>query len=81
MTRKDERVMGFAEKIVEDAQKLGIELDECDFDMARVNQANMDDNYDRYEALIERYARKYGVKESLFEDWCTDQRILGVGRC
>lgn len=47
----------------------------------RVNRAYADEDYDRYERLIERYCQKFGFDGdySLFEDACTDARIRG--RC
>ena len=40
-----------------------------------------DEDYDRYERLIERYCQKFGFDGdySLFEDACTDARIFGYG--
>ena len=47
----------------------------------RVNRAYADEDYDRYERLIERYCQKFGFDGdySLFEDACTDARIFGHG--
>ena len=47
----------------------------------RVNRAYADEDYDRYERLIERYCQKFGFDGdySLFEDACTDARIFGYG--
>lgn len=45
----------------------------------RVNRAYADEDYDRYERLIERYCHRFGFDGdySLFEDACTDARIFG----
>lgn len=56
-------------------------MTEKERDMMRVNDAYMSEDYDLYEDLIERYARKHGVEAWQFEDDCTDARILGIGRC
>lgn len=47
----------------------------------RVNRAYADEDYDRYERLIERYCHRFGFDGdySLFEDACTDARIFGHG--
>ena len=47
----------------------------------RVNRAYADEDYDRYERLIERYCHRFGFAGdySLFEDACTDARIFGHG--
>ena len=47
----------------------------------RVNRAYADEDYDRYERLIERYCHRFGFDGdySLFEDACTDARIFGYG--
>ena len=59
----------------------------------RVNRAYADEDYDRYERLIERYCHRFGfdgdyslfedactdARISLFEDACTDARIFGHG--
>ena len=47
----------------------------------RVNRAYADEDYDRYERLIERYCQKFGFDGdySLFEDACTDARMFGHG--
>ena len=47
----------------------------------RVNRAYADEDYDRYERLIERYCQKFGFDGDygLFEDACTDARIFGHG--
>ena len=44
----------------------------------RVNRAYADEDYDRYERLIERYCQKFGFDGdySLFEDACTDARMF-----
>lgn len=43
--------------------------------------ARMDEDYDRYERLIERYCHRFGFDGDygLFEDACTDARIFGHG--
>ena len=40
-----------------------------------------DEDYDRYERLIERYCHRFGFDGDygLFEDACTDARIFGHG--
>ena len=47
----------------------------------RVNRAYADEDYYRYERLIERYCHRFGFDGdySLFEDACTDARIFGHG--
>ena len=47
----------------------------------RVNRAYADEDYDRYERLIERYCHRFGFDGDygLFEDACTDARIFGYG--
>ena len=47
----------------------------------RVNRAYADEDYDRYERLIERYCHRFGFDGDygLFEDACTDARIFGHG--
>lgn len=46
-----------------------------------MNRAYADEDYDRYERLIERYCHRFGFDGdySLFEDACTDARIFGHG--
>lgn len=41
----------------------------------RVNRAYADEDYDRYERLIERYCHRFGFDGdySLFEDACADE--------
>lgn len=58
-----------------------IDQKQLDSDMTRVAEAYEAGDYDRYEVLIERYARKYKIDEGLFEDWCTDHRLFGAGCC
>lgn len=48
-------------------------------DIARVNEAYMAEDYDLYEALLQRYARKHGKPAWQFEDDCTDARLFGPG--
>ena len=45
----------------------------------RVNRAYADEDYDRYERLIERYCHRFGFDGDygLFEDACTDARLFG----
>ena len=47
----------------------------------RVNRAYADEDYDRYERLIERYCHRFGFDGDygLFEDACTDARMFGHG--
>ena len=47
----------------------------------RVNRAYVDEDYDRYERLIERYCQRVGFDGDygLFEDACTDARLFGHG--
>lgn len=47
----------------------------------RVNRAYADEDYDRYERLIERYCHRFGFDGDygLFEDACTDARLFGHG--
>lgn len=47
----------------------------------RVNRAYADEDYDRYERLIERYCQRFGFDGDygLFEDACTDARLFGHG--
>lgn len=47
----------------------------------RVNRAYADEDYDRYERLIERYCHRFGFDGDygLFEDACTDARLFGLG--
>lgn len=46
-----------------------------------VNRAYADEDYDRYERLIERYCQRFGFDGDygLFEDACTDARMFGHG--
>lgn len=48
----------------------------------RVNRAYADEDYDRYERLIERYCHRFGFDGDygLFEDACTDARKSLKGR-
>lgn len=48
----------------------------------RVNRAYADEDYDRYERLIERYCHRFGFDGdySLFEDACTNTRKSLKGR-
>lgn len=43
----------------------------------RVNKAYNAEDYDTYEQLLERYARKFGKPIGQFEDDCTDVRLYG----
>lgn len=43
----------------------------------RVNKAYDAEDYDTYEELLERYARKFGKPVWQFEDDCTDVRLYG----
>lgn len=43
----------------------------------RVNKAYNAEDYDTYEQLLERYARKFGIPMWQFEDDCTDVRLNG----
>ena len=47
----------------------------------RVNRAYADEDYDRYERLIECYCQRFGFDGDygLFEDACTDARMFGHG--
>lgn len=46
----------------------------------RVNRAYADEDYDRYERLIERYCHRFGFDGDygLFEDACTDDPPLWI---
>lgn len=46
-----------------------------------MNRAYVDEDYDRYERLIERYCQRFGFDGDygLFEDACTDARLFGHG--
>lgn len=44
-------------------------------------QAYLDGDYDLYEGLLDHFSRLFGFDRNLFEDCCTDVRILGLGRC
>ena len=57
------------------------DTEECRRAIDRVNRAYADEDYDRYERLIERYCHRFGFDGdySLFEDACTDARIFGHG--
>lgn len=50
-------------------------------DINRANEAYMAEDYDRYEELLDRYARKYRKPVWQFEDDCTDVRLLGFECC
>ena len=47
----------------------------------RVNKAYDAEDYDTYEQLLERYARKFGKPMWQFEDDCTDVRLFGKNAC
>lgn len=50
----------------------------------RVNDAYWAEDYDKYEELIERYAKrfsKWGYDYNSFEDSCTDVRMWGHDVC
>lgn len=47
----------------------------------RVAKAYGDGDFDLYEDLVARGAARFGVDEGMFEDWCTDARLFGPGRC
>lgn len=47
----------------------------------RVNKAYDTEDYDTYEELLERYARKFGKPVWRFEDDCTDVRPYGKNAC
>ena len=46
-------------------------------ELRKTNEALMNEDYDLYEELIEKYARKFNVSENLFEDWVTEAREVG----
>lgn len=45
----------------------------------RVNDVYMSEDYDKYEELIERYAKRFGYSYNQFEDACTCARMFGHG--
>ena len=47
----------------------------------RINQAYWDEDYDRYESLLERESRRFGFDQNLFEDIATDVRLFGWEGC
>lgn len=47
----------------------------------RVNKAYDAEDYDTYDELLERYARKFGKPVWQFEDDCTDVRLYGKSAC
>ena len=46
-----------------------------------INQAYWDEDYDRYESLLERESRRLGFDYNLLEDIVTDVRLFGWDCC
>lgn len=47
----------------------------------RINQAYWDEDYDRYESLLDLYSKRFVFDRNLFEDIATDVRLFGWECC
>lgn len=57
----------------------GYKPDAYDKALMSINRAYEDEDYDAYEARIERASKKYGYDYNKVEDDATMQRMFGVG--